>query len=168
MKHLLDGLCGLLAGVALFAIMALTLVDVLGRKLLSQSVPGSLELTEILMVVVIFAAMPLVSLHGEHVVFDSLDALLPGRLRRLQQAVVDLLVFAALLGLAWLMWDKAAAMASYGDTTAQLKLPLGPFVRLMSLLCGVTALIHLLLLIQPVAHHHPGVDEPAHLPGGAA
>ena len=168
MKRLLDGLCGLLAGVALFAIMALTLVDVLGRKLLSQSVPGSLELTEILMVVVIFAAMPLVSLHGEHVVFDSLDALLPGRLRRLQQAVVDLLVFAALLGLAWLMWDKAAAMASYGDTTAQLKLPLGPFVRLMSLLCGVTALIHLLLLIQPVAHHHPGVDEPAHLPGGAA
>ena len=168
MKRLLDGLCGLLAGVALFAIMALTLVDVLGRKLISQSVPGSLELTEILMVVVIFAAMPLVSLHGEHVVFDSLDALLPGRLRRLQQAVVDLLVFAALLGLAWLMWDKAAAMASYGDTTAQLKLPLGPFVRLMSLLCGVTALIHLLLLIQPVAHHHPGVDEPAHLPGGAA
>ena len=165
MKRLLDGLCGLLAGVALFAIMALTLVDVLGRKLLSQSVPGSLELTEILMVVVIFAAMPLVSLHGEHVVFDSLDALLPGRLRRLQQAVVDLLVFAALLGLAWLMWDKATAMASYGDTTAQLKLPLGPFVRLMSLLCGVTALIHLLLLIQPVAHHHPGVDGPDHLPG---
>jgi TRAP-type transport system small permease protein len=59
--------------VALFAIMALTLVDVSGRKLLSQSVPGSLELTELLMVVVIFAALPLVSLRGEHVVFDSLD-----------------------------------------------------------------------------------------------
>ena len=167
MKRLLDGLCGLLAGAALFAIMALTLVDVLGRKLLSQSVPGSLELTEILMVVVIFAAMPLVSLHGEHVVFDSLDPYLPTWLRRVQQALVDLLVFAALLGLAWLMWDKAVAMASYGDTTAQLKLPLGPFVKLMSVLCGATAVIHLMLLIQPVAHHHPGVDAPDHLPGGA-
>ena len=167
MKRLLDGLCGLLAGVALFAIMALTLADVLGRKLLSQSVPGSLELTEILMVVVIFAAMPLVSLHGEHVVFDSFDAHLPRGLRRVQQAVVDMLVFAALLGLAWLMWDKAVAMASYGDTTAQLKLPLGPFVKLMSLLCAVTALIHLLLVINPVAHHHPGVDEPGQLPGVA-
>ena len=66
LKRLLDALCGLLAAAALFAIMALTLVDVLGRKLLSQSVPGSLELTEILMVVVIFSALPLVSLHGEH------------------------------------------------------------------------------------------------------
>jgi TRAP-type C4-dicarboxylate transport system permease small subunit len=38
------------------------------------------------MVVVIFAGLPLVSLHGEHVVFDSLDPLLPPWLRRLQQA----------------------------------------------------------------------------------
>jgi len=68
-KHLAT-LCGLLAAVALFAIMVLTLVDVSGRKLLSSSVPGSLELTELLMVVVIFAGLPLVSLRGEHVVFD--------------------------------------------------------------------------------------------------
>ena len=160
MKRLLDALCGLLASVALFAIMALTLVDVLGRKLLSQSVPGSLELTEILMVVVIFAALPLVSLHGEHVVFDSLDALLPPWLRRVQQALVEGLCCAALAGLAWLMWDKAAAMASYGDTTAQLKLPLGPFVQLMSVLCGLTALVHGLLMLRPARHHIIGLDEP--------
>ena len=167
MKRFLDALCGLLAGVALFAIMALTLVDVLGRKLVSQSVPGSLELTEILMVVVIFAALPLVSLHGEHVVFDSLDALMPPWLRRVQQAVVDLLCCAALAAVAWLMWDKAAAMASYGDTTAQLKLGLGPFVQLMSVLCGLTALVHLLLLLQPTGHHHIGVDDAPAMPGGA-
>ena len=150
MKRLLDALCGLLAAVALFAIMLLTLVDVLGRKLLSQSVPGSLELTELLMVVVIFAALPLVSLHHEHVAFDSLDALLPAWLRRVQRWLVELLCAAALAGLAWLLWDKAAQLASYGDTTAQLKLPLGPFVRLMSLLCGLSALMHLLLLTRPL------------------
>jgi hypothetical protein len=58
-KKLLTSLCGLLAALALFAIMWLTLVDVSGRKLLSQSLPGSLELTELLMVVVIFAGRPL-------------------------------------------------------------------------------------------------------------
>ena len=149
MKRLLELLCGLLAAVALFAIMVLTLVDVLGRKLFSQSITGSLELTEILMVVVIFAALPLVSLKGEHVVFDSLDPLLPAGLRRLQRAAVDLLCCAALAALAWLMWDKAAQMAGYGDTTAQLKLPLGPFVRLMAVLCGLTALVHGLLMLWP-------------------
>jgi TRAP-type C4-dicarboxylate transport system permease small subunit len=158
-NRLLSALCGVLAAVALFAIMALTLVDVSGRKFLSQSVPGSLELTELLMVVVIFAALPLVSLRGEHVLFDSLDTLMSPWLLRLQLALVDLFCAAALLGLAWLMWQKAGQMAEYGDVTAQLKLPLGPFVQLMSVLCGVTALVHAMLVLRPVSHHHVGVDD---------
>lgn len=159
LKKLLGACCGLLSAVALFAIMALTLVDVSGRKLLSESVPGSLELTELLMVVVIFAGLPLVSLKGEHVVFDSLDPWIPRGLRRLQHALVDLLCVAALGGLAWLMWTKGVDMASYGDTTAQLKLSLAPFVKVMSGLIAVTAFVHALLVLAPVGHHHIGVDE---------
>lgn len=157
-KKLLVTLCGLLAAVALFAIMVLTLVDVGGRKLLDASVPGSLELTELLMVAVIFAGLPLVSLAGEHVVFDSLDRWLPAGVKRAQQALVDLLCALALMGLAWLMWVKAGQMGSYGDMTSQLKLPLAPFVYAMSLLCAVTASVHGLLMLRPVQHHHPGVD----------
>ena len=157
MSKLLDALCGLLAAAALFAIMVLTLVDVAGRKLLSASVPGSLELTELLMVVVIFAALPLVSLHGEHVVFDSLDHKLSAVARRVQQVLVDLLCAALMLGLAWLLMIKAGQLASYGDTTAQLKLPLGPFVYVMGALCGLTGLVQLVLVWRPVAHHHVGV-----------
>ena len=159
MKRVLPTLCGLLTALALFGIMVLTFVDVLGRKFLSASVTGSLELTELLMVVVIFAALPLVSLKGEHVVFDSLDPWVPAPLRRVQQAAVDLLSLALLLGLAWLMWVKAGQMGEYGDTTAQIKLPLSPFVYLMSGLCAVTAGIHGVLAWQPVPHHHAGTPE---------
>lgn len=158
LKALLSALCGLLAALALFAIMALTLVDVGGRKLFDHSLPGSLELTELLMVAVIFAGLPLVSLQGEHVVFDSLDPLLSPALRRVQQALVDLLCAAALAGIAWLMWIKGGQLGDYGETTAQLGMSLAPFVHAMALLCGVTALVHLLLVVQPVAHHHAGVD----------
>ena len=167
MKRLLDACCGLLAGLALFAIMALTLVDVLGRKLLSRSVAGSLELTEILMVVVIFAALPLVSLHAEHVAFDSLDSLLPGWLRRVQQAAVDLLCAVALAALAWLMWDKAGQLAAYGDTTAQLKLPLGGFVRMMSLLCGLSAVVHGVRVLRPDCGAVGDADDPGSSAGAA-
>lgn len=159
LKSLLQALCGLLAAIALFAIMVLTLFDVGGRKLADASIPGSLELTELLLVVVIFAGLPLVSLKGEHVVFDSLDPLWPAALKRAQQALVDLLCAALLLGVAWVMWVKADQMAEYGDTTAQLLLPLGPFVHGMSVLCGVTALVHVLLMIRPTSHHHIGVGE---------
>ena len=149
MRTLLTRLCGLLAALALFAIMALTLVDVAGRKLLSASVPGSLEVTELLMVVVIFSALPLVAMRGEHVVFDSLDGWIPPLMHRLQRAAVDLLCMAALFGIAWLMFVKAGQMASYGDITAQLKLPLGPFVYLMSALCALTGLVHGALVLAP-------------------
>ena len=158
MNKLLELLCGLLSGAALFAIMALTFFDVLGRKLASNSIPGSLEMTELLMVVVIFAGLPLVSLAGEHVVFDSLDPWLPPRVRRVQGLFVDLCCVLGLLGLAWVMWGMAGQRAGDGETTAQLKLPIAPFVYGMSVLCAVTALVHAMLMLRPVAHHHVGVE----------
>ena len=148
MNKLLDLLCGLLSGVALFAIMALTFLDVLGRKFLSNSIPGSLELTELLMVIVIFAGLPLVSRRGEHVEFDSLDPYLPMWLRRLQQVVVQLVCAAALLGLGWLMWKAGAEFGQTGETTAQLKIAKAPFVHGMGLLCALTGLVHLALVFQ--------------------
>jgi TRAP-type transport system small permease protein len=148
LNKLLDLLCGLLSGVALFAIMALTFVDVLGRKLASNSVPGSLEMTELLMVVVIFGALPLVSRRGEHVEFDSLDPYLPMWLRRAQAVLVHLICAAVLLGLGWLMWRTGGQFAETGETTAQLKIAKAPFIHGMGVLCALTGLVHLALAPQ--------------------
>lgn len=144
MNRLFEWVCGTLAAVALFCIMTLTFFDVGGRKLASASIPGSLELTELLMVVVIFAALPLVSIRREHVVFDSFDHVLPRPLRRLQSVLVNLLCGSLLMGLAWLMWQTAGEFAQAGETTAQLKLLKAPFIYGMSVLCGLTGLVHLL------------------------
>jgi len=149
LNKLLDLLCGLLSGIALFAIMALTFVDVLGRKFASHSITGSLELTELLMVVVIFAALPLVSRRGEHVEFDSLDPYLPAWVRRAQALLVHLVCAAMLLGLAWLMWRTGTQFLESGETTAQLQILKAPFIYGMGVLCGLTALVHLALLREP-------------------
>ena len=148
MNKLLDFLCGLLSGVALFAIMALTFFDVLGRKFASNSIPGSLELTELLMVVVIFGALPLVSRRGEHVEFDSLDPYLPYWLRRAQAVLVHLFCGVLLLGLAWLMWRTGTQFAANGETTAQLHLAKAPFIYGMGVLCAITGVVHLVLVTQ--------------------
>lgn len=149
MKKLLEFLCGLLAATALFAIMALTFFDVLGRKFAGNSITGSLELTELMMVVVIFAALPLVSDRGEHVAFDSLDHYLPAWARRLQSAVVNALCGAMLLGLGWLMWQTGGQFLETGETTAQLLILKAPFIYGMGLLCGLTGLVHLLQIARP-------------------
>jgi TRAP-type C4-dicarboxylate transport system permease small subunit len=148
-KKLLELLCGLLSGIALFAIMALTFFDVLGRKLLAHSITGSLELTELLMVVVIFGALPLVSERGEHVEFDSLDPYLPLWLRKVQSVLVHLICAVVLLGLGWLMWRSGGQFMEAHETTAQLKILKAPFVYGMGLLCAATGVIHLFLLAQP-------------------
>ncbi|HEY0823157.1 MAG TPA: TRAP transporter small permease [Ramlibacter sp.] len=153
---LLDLLCGLLSGIALFAIMALTFFDVLGRKFLSNSIPGSLELTELLMVVVIFGALPLVSRRGEHVEFDSLDPWLPMWFRRLQAVLVHLLCAAVLLGLGWLMWRTGGQFAQTGETTAQLQILKAPFIYGMGILCGLTGVVHLALVAQPPVNRLEG------------
>jgi TRAP-type C4-dicarboxylate transport system permease small subunit len=149
MKKILDTLCSLLCATALFAIMALTFFDVSGRKLLSQSIPGSLELTELLMVVVIFAGMPLVSQRGEHVVFDSLDNVWAPWILQLQNLLVHLLCAGLMIGLAYVMWQTGLQFAQNGETTAQLKFAKAPFIYGMALMCAITGLVHLGLIRRP-------------------
>lgn len=143
---------GLMAAMALFTIMWLTLIDVTGRKFFSHSVPGGLELTEILMVVVIFGALPMVSWRGEHVVFDSLDHLIPPLLKDIQGRLVDLLCAATFGGLAWLMNQRALRFAEYGDTTVYLQFSIAPVAWLMTALLILTALVHLILAVLPQGH----------------
>lgn len=146
-KKPLELLCGSVAAGALFTTMVLTFFDVGGRKLLSSSIPGSLELTEMLMVLVIFAALPLVSLRGEHVVFNSLDSHLGATVRRIQRLLVNLLCAAALVGMGWLMWGQAGDIASAGETSAQLQIPRYPFVYVMALMCVLTGVAHVALAL---------------------
>jgi TRAP-type C4-dicarboxylate transport system permease small subunit len=92
----------------------------------------------------------LVSLKGEHVIFDSLDAMWPAWFQRIQRALVDLVCAALLLGLAYLMWNTGGEFAVTGETTAQLKITKAPFIQGMGLLCGLTGLVHLVKAFLPM------------------
>jgi TRAP-type C4-dicarboxylate transport system permease small subunit len=76
MKSLLP-LLRAVSAVALFAMMVLTFADVMARKFLPNAIVGAVELTELLMMVMIFVALPLASAAGEHIAFDLFDRMLP-------------------------------------------------------------------------------------------
>lgn len=148
-EKLLRWSTGLISAMALFTIMWLTLIDVTGRKFFDHSVPGGLELTEVLMVVVIFGALPLVSWRGEHVVFDSLDHLIPDWIKGIQDRLVELVSAATFGGLAWLLVLRAQRFAEYGDTTVYLQFSIAPVAWLMASLLFITAMVHLLFVFFP-------------------
>lgn len=158
LERILRWSAGLMAAMALFTIMWLTLVDVTGRRFFSHSVPGGLELTEMLMVIVIFGAMPLVSWRNEHVVFDSLDSYLPEWVRDIQARVVHLVCAGTFGFLAYLMTTRANRLAEYGDTTVYLQLSIAPVAWMMAAMLALSGLVHLLFVFVSVPvppPHHP-------------
>jgi TRAP-type C4-dicarboxylate transport system permease small subunit len=141
----LNRLLSIIAAAVLFAMMLLTFVDVVLRYIFNAPLRGSFEVTELMMVVLIFAGLPLVSRRDEHVVMDFLDHLMPPLVLRAVRRIVHAVCGAVLAGVGWLILQKAAKMLAYGDTSSALHIALAPFVYLMAILIFVTALIHLFL-----------------------
>jgi TRAP-type transport system small permease protein len=133
---------------ALFSMMAITFCDVIGRKFVGSSIPGVVEVTELLMLAVIFIGLPLCSLKSEHVIFDLLDKFLPKFLNLYQHLIAQVGSFMLLSGAAWLVWNRAQRTLDQGDITAQLLIPMGPFYFAAAILLATTAIIHLVLAFQ--------------------
>lgn len=145
----LDRALGAAAAALLFGLMTLTAADVVGRYIFNWPIRGAFEITELLLLALIFAGLPLASRADEHVTLDFIDMALGPRgrlfLRRLSHLICGLLI----LGLAWRVWIKAGKIAGYGDTTDVLRVPVGPFVYFMAIMVLVTAIVHLFKVIFP-------------------
>jgi TRAP-type C4-dicarboxylate transport system permease small subunit len=119
-------------------------------------VHGGFEMTEMLLAGLIFSALPLVTLRGEHVTVDLLEPITPDFLFRLQH------VFACLVGcvatgyLAGRLWARAVAMDLAGETTAQLKLKLAYLTYAMAILMALTALALLVLACRRPGRQQTG------------
>ena len=142
--RIFETLLGIIGAVVLFAMMMLTFTDVLLRYVFNAPLRGAFEVTELMLVVLIFSGLPLVSRNDKHVTTDLIDKFVPTRMRKALAAAIHLIVSAVMLGVGWLIWQKGGKMSETGDTTAGLHIPIFPFVYLMSLLILITAVIHVL------------------------
>jgi len=134
---------GVAAAAILFAMMLLTFVDVVARYVFSRPVRGAFEVTELMLVVLIFAGLPLVSYADEHVTMDFIDRLVGPRARARLERGVHVVTTAIMAVLAWLVWLKADRIWGYRDATDVLRIVYGPFVYFMAVMIGLTGLIHL-------------------------
>jgi TRAP-type transport system small permease protein len=133
---------GVAASALLLLMMVLTFADVVARYLLNRPIRGAFEITELTLLVLIFAGLPLVSHADEHVTMDFIDRILPRRLRMVWIRVMHAVCAAIMFFLAWQVWIKATRIASYGDTTDVLLITIGPFVHFMAMMIALTGLVH--------------------------
>jgi len=128
--------------------MCLTFVDVVARYVFNRPLRGAFEVTELLLVVLIFGGLPLVSHANEHVTMDFIDKLLGARGRDLWQRAVQVLCAALMFLLTWLVWIKADRISAYGDATDVLRIVYGPFVYFMAVMIALAGLIHLYKVLE--------------------
>jgi TRAP-type transport system small permease protein len=147
-KRRADALLGVAASAILLAMMALTVVDVVARYVFSRPVRGAFEVTELMLVVLIFAGLPLVSFSDEHAVMDFVDRLLSPRGQQVLQRAVQAVNAAFMFLLTWLMWLKADRIWAYRDATDVLRILYGPFVYFMALTLALAGLIHCYKVVE--------------------
>jgi len=138
-----DAALGIAASAILFCMMTLTFVDVVLRYVFNRPLRGGFEVTELMLLVLIFAGLPLVTHANEHVTMDLIDRWLSARARDALSRVMEALGAALMFALTWFMWIKAQRIAGYGDTTDVLRIAVGPFVYFMVAMILLSGLIHL-------------------------
>lgn len=144
-----DAALGFCAAAILFSLMLVTFVDVIGRYVFNHPLRGAFEGAELMLVVLIFAGLPLVSHADEHVTMDFIDHMLGTRGRLALVRLSHVVCASALLWLAWLIWLKAGKIAGYGDTTDVLKIEIGPFVYFMAVMIALSGAIHTWKIFVP-------------------
>ena len=147
-KRRVEALLGVAASTILLAMMALTTVDVVARYVFNRPLRGAFEVTELLLLVLIFAGLPLVSFTNEHAVMDFIDRVLGRRALRSLQGGVELVSALLMFALAWLVWGKADRIWAYRDATDVLRILYGPFVYFMALALALAGVIHLYKMVE--------------------
>lgn len=135
----------LLCGALLLALTGVTVLDVIGRYLLAAPLPGAAEMTEILVMAIVFAGLPAVTLADGHVAVDLVAGSLRGRLASAQRVFARLVASVALGVAAWRLWLQGARLSEWGEQTVYLGAPLAPLAQGAAALCAASALIALVM-----------------------
>lgn len=133
-----------IAGIALFFMMVLTFVDVISRSVFSAPLSYSAEVTEIAMTVVVFAALPMATLKGSHIVVDLFDGFFSVRGALIRDFLVNLVCVGALAYPAYRVWTIGTRSKSYNEVTEILNIPQYYLIYFVSIAlffcCGIYVL----------------------------
>ncbi len=129
----------IVATIALFFLMALTCVDVIGRYVFNSPLTGSTELTELAVAIVVFAYLPVVSWRDEHIVVDLMDNLFSTRMQRIRASIINIIVAVSLVVLGLRIEALAVRTLKYGQVSEYMEIPVGYIMWFIAIMCWVTA-----------------------------
>ena len=122
---------------SLFTMMCLTMADVGGRYLFNRPILGVFEITEFMVLVLIFSFLGYTQARKSHVSVDLFMMLFPKRLKVLFEIVNHLACLVIMALITWMGVDKALELMEVGEASPNLALPTYPFVFFLVLGCAI-------------------------------
>lgn len=119
---------GIVGVVVLLAMMMMTVVDVIMRYFFLQPIIGSVELSTILMVCVVFLGIAWCALNDGHISVDIITGKLSKKGRAVLNSFDNILTFVLALLIAWRSFREALSVKEMEVTSPLLGIPRYPFV----------------------------------------
>ena len=138
-----------LGGLALAALLFITVADALMRSVLNRPILGGGDLVQVALVLVVASAVPLSIAAGRAIAIEMLVERLPPILGSAVGRVTAAVCAVASAYLAWRCYVNAGEAALFGETTMLLQIPYGPFYGALALSFGISTLLFASDVLRP-------------------
>ncbi|MDA0238716.1 MAG: TRAP transporter small permease [Proteobacteria bacterium] len=130
----------------MFAIVALTFVDVAGRYVFNRPVPGGIEFIEFLLGLLIFSALPLVTVKRAHITVELFDGFMSDKFKRIREIVVLVVSAGMIAFITERMWSTGLDMLEGQDVSEHLEIPTAPILFALTALSIVSTIVQLYMV----------------------
>ena len=149
----------LLGALGMIVSMLLGFADVVGTKFFGWPVPGTLEITESTMVLIVFGALAFTQSQRGHLRVEIFYTDRSPRTKAFMDAVTHLVAIACFALLAWQGFNEAVYSLEINESTmGSIRFPLFPARLLLLVGCGLLLVQLALDLIQDLRQMFFGVD----------
>jgi TRAP-type C4-dicarboxylate transport system permease small subunit len=145
--HFLSRLLGYVSAVMLGFMMMLTVVDVFMRYIFNAPITGATEISELMMVIVVFPALAWIAVERSHIKVDLLVSTLR---RRVQLSVEIVTLLLALATFVIITWQSFLESMEVNMATSLLEVPEAPFHWIMTLGLAMLCLAIVSLVVENV------------------
>ena len=147
-----------LGSLALFAMMLLTTVDVVGRYFFNKPVLGAFELTEFLVLILIFSFLAPSQAKKSHVAVDLVFQHLSPRVRAIIDFSNHLVCLLFMMLIAYRGFVRALEIREFGEATSNLGIIKYPFAFFVVFGCAALSIEYLRDLIRLLFAKQKGED----------
>lgn len=126
-----------IGALSLFLMMCLTIADVAGRYLFNSPILGAFELTEYMVLILIFSFLAYAQSHKAHINVDLFMMLFPESIKIYIEIFNHIACLAIMVLITWTGFEKAVEVMEAGEASPNLTIPSYPFVFFLVAGCAV-------------------------------